>query len=90
MTDSGAPTEVAVAQRLDAGDGLTPALFVREARAAERFWDFFSGNIRNSHTRRAYYNAIGQFSEFCAQRAVHDLAQVRPSRPSGDNVYAHS
>jgi hypothetical protein len=26
---------------LAAGDALPPALFVREARAAERFWDFF-------------------------------------------------
>jgi hypothetical protein len=33
-----------------------PSLFLRQARAAERFFDFFTANIRDKHTRRAYYN----------------------------------
>jgi integrase/recombinase XerD len=55
-----------------------PALFLQQARAAERFFDFFTANIRNKHTRRAYYNAACRFSEFCAERGVHDLSYVKP------------
>jgi hypothetical protein len=55
-----------------------PALFLQQARASERFFDFFTSNIRNEHTRRAYYNAACRFSEFCAERGVHDLAYVKP------------
>jgi site-specific recombinase XerD len=51
---------------------------LKEARAAERFIDFFTANIRNKHTRRAYYNAACRFSDFCAQRGVHDLKYVKP------------
>jgi len=60
-----------------------PALFLKEARAAERFFDFFTANIQNKHTRRAYYNAACRFSEFCAQRSVHDLSHVRPVHIAG-------
>jgi hypothetical protein len=34
-----------------------PALFVPDEKAAERFVDFFTANIRNENTRRAYYKA---------------------------------
>jgi len=68
---------------LAAGDGSPPALFIKEARAAERFFDFFTANIRNKHTRRAYYNAACKFSEFCAERGVHDLSQVKPIHVAG-------
>jgi site-specific recombinase XerD len=60
-----------------------PALFLKEARAAERFFDFFTANIQNKHTRRAYYNAICKFSEFCAEAGVHDLAHVKPVHVAG-------
>lgn len=60
-----------------------PALFLKEARASERFFDFFTANIRNKHTRRAYYNAACKFSEFCAERGVHDLAHVKPVHVGG-------
>jgi hypothetical protein len=60
-----------------------PALFLRQPRATERFFDFFTSNIRNKHTRRAYYNAASKFSEFCAEYGVRDLEQVTVS-----NVWA--
>ena len=31
-----------------------PVLFLAEPKAAERFWEFFTANIRNRNTRRAY------------------------------------
>jgi site-specific recombinase XerD len=55
-----------------------PALFLPDARAGERFFEFFTANIRNKNTRRAYYKAAGRFSEWCQGRGLHELAQVRP------------
>ncbi len=78
MTDSAALIEISIPHDLAEGNGTPPALFLKEARAAERFWDFFTANIRNPHTRRAYYNAVSKFSEFCAERGVHDLEYVKP------------
>ena len=40
--------------------------------------DFFSSHIRNANTRRAYMEAVSQFSAFCADRGILDLAQVEP------------
>ena len=40
--------------------------------------DFFSSHIRNSNTRRAYMEAVRQFSVFCAEIGILDLAQVEP------------
>jgi hypothetical protein len=80
MSDSSTSTEVMV---LDSLQGLAdigakaPALFLKEAGAAERFFDFFTANIQNTHTRRAYYNAACRFSEFCVQRGVYDLGDPR-------------
>lgn len=78
MTESTALVEIRIPSALTAGDSRPPALFLKEAREAERFLDFFTANIRNRHTRRAYYNAACKFSEFCAERGVHDLAHVKP------------
>jgi site-specific recombinase XerD len=40
--------------------------------------DFFSLHIRNPNTRRAYREAVRQFSSFCAEHGIMDLAQVEP------------
>jgi site-specific recombinase XerD len=40
--------------------------------------DFFSSHIRNPNTRRAYREAVRQFSAFCAENGIVDLAQVEP------------
>jgi integrase/recombinase XerD len=52
-------------------------------KAAERFFDFFTSNIRNKNTRRAHYNAVCQFSEWCEVRGLRDLAQVKPFHVAG-------
>lgn len=75
MTDSTALVEISIPHDLAAGDGSPPTLFfIKEARAAERSWDFFTANIRNRHTRRAYFNAACKFSEFCAERGITSLS----------------
>jgi integrase/recombinase XerD len=70
------PREEALA--LDFQHEALPALFLPDAKAAERFMGFFSVNIRNVHTRRAYYRVAEEFSDWCAGRRIHQLADVRP------------
>lgn len=77
MTESTALVEINIPHDLAAGDTGPPTLFIKEERAAERFWNFFTANIRNKHTRRAYFNAACKFSEFCAERGVHELKYVK-------------
>ncbi|MGH9350637.1 MAG: tyrosine-type recombinase/integrase [Terriglobia bacterium] len=55
-----------------------PALFLPHAKAAERFFDFFTANIRNKNTRRAYYKAVCRFAEWCEAKRLRDLAGVKP------------
>jgi site-specific recombinase XerD len=53
-------------------------VFLADARASERFWEFFAANIRNKNTRRAYYRAVCRFSDWCEGRGLLDLAMVKP------------
>lgn len=55
-----------------------PALFLPHPKAAERFFDFFTANIRNKNTRRAYYKAVCRFAEWCEAKGLGDLAGVKP------------
>src|SRR4029453_13805585 len=55
-----------------------PAIFLGGPKAAERFWEFFTANIRNRNTRRAYYKAVCRFSAWCESRGLHALARVKP------------
>jgi len=55
-----------------------PALFLADAKASERFWEFFAANIRNKNTRRAYYKAACRFSDWCEGRGLFDLGTVKP------------
>src|SRR4051794_7244880 len=47
-----------------------PAIFLRSESAGERFWEFFTANIRNRNTRRAYFVAVTQFSKWCDQKKL--------------------
>jgi len=53
-------------------------LFLAGPEASERFWEFFTANIRNRNTRRAYYKAACRFSQWCEGRGL-DLARVKPT-----------
>ncbi len=55
-----------------------PSIFTVQPQAKRRMRDFFSSHIRNKNTRRAYMEAVRQFSAFCAQHGIEDLAQVEP------------
>ena len=47
-------------------------------RASVRFLEFFAANIRNAHTRRAYYRAADEFLAWCASVGVPSIAAVQP------------
>jgi len=55
-----------------------PALFQAMPEGGRRFWEFFTVNIRNPHTRRAYFKAVESFAAWCAERSLEDLAPVTP------------
>jgi integrase/recombinase XerD len=67
-----------VAQELAALDARLPSVFLTDARASERFWEFFAANIRNKNTRRAYYKAACRFSDWCEGRGIFDMTAVKP------------
>jgi site-specific recombinase XerC len=60
----------------------SPALPVLVAAAGERagmrFLEFFSANIRNPHTRRAYARAAEEFLAWCATAGAVSIADVQP------------
>jgi site-specific recombinase XerD len=55
-----------------------PALFAPDKDAARRFIEFFTANIRNPNTRRAYARAAVQFAVWCEQNDLRELADVEP------------
>ena len=57
--------------------GNVPAIFLRSEQSSKRFWEFFTVNIRNRNTRRAYFVAISQFSKWCELHKL-SLERVEP------------
>ena len=63
---------------LSSASASLPSLFTARPDARTRLRDFFSSHIRNPNTRRAYREAVRQFSAFCAEHDIRDLALVQP------------
>jgi hypothetical protein len=61
-----------------AHDSSLPSVFTVRPDARKRMRDFFSSHIRNPNTRRAYHEAVRQFSAFCVEIGIADLCQVEP------------
>jgi site-specific recombinase XerD len=58
---------------------LAPAaLFSPTPKAAKRVVEFFTTQINNDHTRRAYLNAARRFSDWCAGQGIDHLSAVQP------------
>ena len=55
-----------------------PSVFTARSESRSRLRDFFSSHIRNPNTRRAYMEAVRQFSTFCGEHGIVDLAKVEP------------
>jgi site-specific recombinase XerD len=71
-------TELAVIPNVS-GIPQLPALIAGAGeRAAWRFVEFFTVNIRNKNTRAAYTRAAGAFLHWCEERGIHQLEKVQP------------
>jgi site-specific recombinase XerD len=58
---------------------LQPApLFAPTPKAAKRVLEFFTAQINNDHTRKAYLNATRRFADWCDGRGIGQLADVQP------------
>jgi site-specific recombinase XerD len=55
-----------------------PALFTPDDAAARRFVEFFTANIRNPNTRRAYARAAAEFAAWCGQNSLQGLRDIEP------------
>jgi integrase/recombinase XerD len=55
-----------------------PTLFQTMPEGGRRFWEFFTVNIRNPNTRRAYFKAVEGFAAWCEEKGLADLAGVTP------------
>ena len=55
-----------------------PALFAPDQDAARRFLEFFTANIRNPNTRRAYARAAKEFASWCELQRLHELRDIEP------------
>lgn len=56
-----------------------PALIDKAGdRAQLRFLEFFTSNIRNPNTRRAYGRAVADFLQWCQEVGVGSITQVQP------------
>jgi site-specific recombinase XerD len=60
-------------------DQVPTAIAAAGEHAAWRFIEFFTANIRNANTRRAYGRAVGDFFRWCESRRIHDLDHISPT-----------
>src|SRR5262252_2140481 len=61
---------------LSPAPALQPALFTRTPKARRRVLEFFTAQVNNDHTRKAYLNATRRFAEWCQQHGIRQLADV--------------
>jgi site-specific recombinase XerD len=59
------------------------ALFTPTPNAAERVLEFFTAQINNDNTRKAYLNATRRFAEWCDSRGIGELAAVKAFHVAG-------
>jgi site-specific recombinase XerD len=58
---------------------LPAQLFTPTPKAAKRVFEFFTTQLNNDHTRKAYLNATRRFAQWCEARGINELASVEPS-----------
>lgn len=55
-----------------------PAIYAPDEQAARRTLEFFTANIRNGNTRKAYARAAAEFAAWCDARGITALRHVQP------------
>jgi site-specific recombinase XerD len=64
---------------LTTSDAVVPALIAARGRhAGRRFVEFFTANIRNPNTRKAYYRAACEVFDWCDQARLVELLDIEP------------
>ena len=67
------------AELVEASGGTIPALIAAAGEdAVTRFVEFFTANIRNKNTRRAYFRNAITFLRWCEERGITDLKAIKP------------
>ena len=57
---------------------LLPApIFAPTPKAAKRVLEFFTAQINNDHTRKAYLNATRRFAKWCDEHGIRQLTDVQ-------------
>ncbi len=56
---------------------IPAALYAPTPKAAQRVLEFFTAQINNDHTRKAYLNAARRFADWCAAHGLLQLDQVQ-------------
>lgn len=59
-------------------DIALPALFAPDRDAARRFVEFFTANIRNANTRKAYARAVAAFADWWQDNDLGGLDDIEP------------
>ncbi len=57
---------------------LPAPLFAPTPKAAKRVLEFFTTQIENDHTRKAYFNATRRFADWCKAHGIGELTSVEP------------
>ena len=79
-TDTGVMTQTGI--RLGSGTGLTlHAVYRPDAAIAKRVLEFFTANIREPNTRKAYARTAGDFATWCLACVTAPSSRFS-SRPS--------
>jgi len=64
--------------RVVPGSFALPALFSPDPQASKRFVEFFTANIRNPNTRKAYVRAATEFAAWCQRNGLTELRDIEP------------
>jgi integrase/recombinase XerD len=79
MPETQLPALTRLPDRLMAADRERMSVVFRGAAdGGKRFWEFFTVNIRNKNTRKAYFVAVAQFSAWCDANGLRDLVDIEP------------
>src|SRR5947209_8074542 len=62
-------------------------LFTPPPKAAKRVLEFFTAQINNDHTRKAYLNATRRFAEWCDARPDDEALRPRENNSQSRLVY---
>jgi integrase/recombinase XerD len=73
------PAVAANAHLVDSSQVVLPAIIADAGEdAVTRFAEYFTANIRNPHTRRAYFRNAIAFLRWCEGRGIRDLKSIKP------------